>query len=90
MKSNWRPKEGWNNPYSEEHQTHLGFQLLEGGAPAIIPFIREATLKEVREWLKNQSHTISFHYCQIFLHDSELDALLQGKMPEEVKDDNKG
>lgn len=57
MDSNWRPKEGWRNPTIPTIQEMGGYrcdyeayrQAFEAGASAIIPAVRQATLKEVGE-----------------------------------------
>ena len=80
MNSNWRPS-GWENPYSPEEildgelfPADDGWYAYEDGASAIIPAVREATFNEIAEWMTKHCNWIILHI-----------ALLQGKMPEEVK-----
>ncbi len=52
--SNWRPPEGWDNPYTVPDRALTAAALhnaFEAGASAIIPFVRAATIKEVGELL---------------------------------------
>lgn len=41
----------------------------------------KAGIKEVGEWLDTRKEFISYHYFKVELHDSELEALKQGKIP---------
>lgn len=75
MDKGWRP-EDWKNPYHNYEPLSAEEWAFEKGVSAIIPVVREATLKEVGEWLSKNPHLLSWF---------ELAALRQGKMPGEVK-----
>jgi hypothetical protein len=101
MDKNWRPPEGWKPKYPDEeyhgfaspelasalyHRRHIARTAYEEGASAIIMPVREATLKEVGEWLKQpcRKHKIEervdCHVCVLNLSTS----LEQGRMPTEL------
>ena len=99
MDNNWRPPEGWKNPYSN-YPVSLDpgcpkcreASVFEEGASTIIPAVEEATLKAVGEWLI--AHKAGWwideqgkvtKVSSVFIPAGSIEAFLGGTFPEEVK-----